>query len=111
MQVYPDQLLCCFTFTYVVLFICVMCAAYLHCAYLSLCRYGLQPQRIALWIYWQAMVLLAMGVPLYNPPLKAVLERAAQVNTWLVNGPRKVSFHLHVNLNGPLLVPFLFRGQ
>jgi len=35
------------------------------------------PQRIAFWIYWHALLLLYKGVPLYSPPPKQVLERAA----------------------------------
>lgn len=31
-------------------------------------KYGFQPQRVALWIYWQALKLLWKGVPFYSPP-------------------------------------------
>lgn len=34
----------------------------------TLLKYGFQPQRVALWIYWQAIVLLWKGVPFYSPP-------------------------------------------
>lgn len=34
----------------------------------NLFKYGFQPQRIALWIYWHALVLLWKGVPFYGPP-------------------------------------------
>jgi hypothetical protein len=43
----------------------------------TLLKYGYQPHRVAIWIYWQAIVLLWKGVPLYSPPPKAVLEAAA----------------------------------
>lgn len=29
-------------------------------------RYGFQPHRVALWIYWHAVLLLAKGVPFYG---------------------------------------------
>ena len=29
-------------------------------------RYGFQPHRVALWIYWQAVLLLWKGVPFYG---------------------------------------------
>ena len=32
------------------------------------CRYGYEPQRVAVWIYWQALLLLRKGVPFYGPP-------------------------------------------
>lgn len=32
------------------------------------CRYGFQPQRAALLIYLQAIILLWKGVPFYSPP-------------------------------------------
>jgi hypothetical protein len=31
-------------------------------------RYGYEPQRVAVWIYWQALLLLRKGVPFYGPP-------------------------------------------
>ncbi|GFH16984.1 DUF1365-domain-containing protein, partial [Haematococcus lacustris] len=34
----------------------------------TLLRFGMQPQRIACWIYWHAVLLLWKGVPLYMPP-------------------------------------------
>jgi hypothetical protein len=30
------------------------------------CRYGFQPHRVALWIYWHAVLLLWKGVPFYG---------------------------------------------
>lgn len=33
-------------------------------------KYGFQPQRVAMWIYWQALKLLWLGVPFYGPPDK-----------------------------------------
>ena len=44
------------------------------------CRYGYQPQRIALWIYWQAVVLLCKGArffPYPDPGFQARVEAAA----------------------------------
>lgn len=35
---------------------------------LQICRYGFQPQRAAVLIYWQALKLLWMGAPFYSPP-------------------------------------------
>jgi DUF1365 family protein len=29
-------------------------------------RFGFQPQRVALWIYWHAVVLLWKGVPFFG---------------------------------------------
>lgn len=43
-------------------------------------RYGYLPQRTALWIYWQAVVLLAKGVGFFPYPdtgFKAHVEAAA----------------------------------
>ena len=34
------------------------------------CRYGFAPHRVALLIYWQALKLLHLGLPLYSPPKK-----------------------------------------
>ncbi len=48
-------------------------------------RFGLQPHRIAVWIYYQAVVLLVKGVPLFSPPPFAVLEGAARGTTHPVN--------------------------
>lgn len=31
-------------------------------------RYGYEPQRLAVWIYWQALQLLRKGVPFSGPP-------------------------------------------
>lgn len=48
------------------------------------------PQRIALWIYWQAVRLLAKGVPFYGPPDKRYQQRAAETaaNPAMPNGAR-----------------------
>lgn len=37
----------------------------------SLLKYGFQPQRVAFWIYWQAVLLLWKGVPFHSPPGQA----------------------------------------
>lgn len=38
-----------------------------HCLKLSSrCRYGFQPHRVALWIYWHAVLLLWKGVPFFG---------------------------------------------
>jgi DUF1365 family protein len=37
----------------------------------SLWKYGFQPQRVAWWIYWQAVKLLWKGVRFYAPPDEA----------------------------------------
>lgn len=42
----------------------------------TLFRYGFQPQRIALWIYWHALLLLRKGVPFYSPPSLSVCQAA-----------------------------------
>ncbi|KAL4448927.1 hypothetical protein ABPG77_007644 [Micractinium sp. CCAP 211/92] len=34
----------------------------------TLLRYGFQPHRVALWIYWHAVLLLWKGVPFFGPP-------------------------------------------
>lgn len=51
----------------------------------KLLRYGFQPQRTALLIYWQALVLLWKGVPFYAPPSHdfqaAATKRAANPKT------------------------------
>jgi DUF1365 family protein len=47
----------------------------------TLWRYGFQPHRVALWIYWQAAVLLCKGVPFFGPPgpeYKAAASAGAQ---------------------------------
>ena len=41
-------------------------------------RYGFQPHRIALWIYWQALVLILKGLPLQGLPSQATKEAAAE---------------------------------
>lgn len=42
------------------------------------CRYGFQPHRIALWIYWQALVLILKGLPLQGLPSQATKRAAAE---------------------------------
>lgn len=39
-----------------------------HAGLGSLLRYGFMPQRVALWIYWQAVILIAKGCPIYPKP-------------------------------------------
>ena len=41
-------------------------------------RYGYMPQRMALWIYWQAAVLLWKGVAFHGPPCGVGYRRAAE---------------------------------
>ncbi len=43
----------------------------------TLLRYGFQPQRVALYIYWHAVCLLYKGVSFYGPPGSAVCQSAA----------------------------------
>ena len=45
--------------------------------FLTLFRYGFQPQRVALCIYWHAVCLLYKGVSFYGPPGSAVCQSAA----------------------------------
>ena len=41
----------------------------------TLLKYGYMPQRVAFWIYWQALVLLWKGAPLFmNPPPESYKE-------------------------------------
>eukprot|EP00890_Picochlorum_soloecismus_P000484 jgi/Picsp_1/1436/NSC_04915-R1_protein len=42
-------------------------------------KYGFQPQRIALWIYSHALVLLFKGVPFYGPPSLSTCQSAQNV--------------------------------
>ena len=42
-----------------------------------LLKYGFQPQRVALWIYWHAVCLLWKGVRFHGPPGLAACRRAA----------------------------------
>ncbi|KAG1669598.1 hypothetical protein FOA52_006371 [Chlamydomonas sp. UWO 241] len=42
-----------------------------------LATYGFGPHRVAVWIYWQAVVLLCKGLPVYGLPSQAQKERAA----------------------------------
>ena len=43
-----------------------------------LLKYGFQPQRVALWIYWHAVCLLWKGVPFYGPPGLAACQRQSR---------------------------------
>ena len=40
------------------------------------CRYGFQPQRDGLLIYWQAVKLLWKRAPFYGPPAEQFKEEA-----------------------------------
>ena len=42
----------------------------------TLVRYGFQPHRVALWIYWHAVLLLLKGVPLYRCASNGLPHRA-----------------------------------
>lgn len=44
----------------------------------TLFRYGFQPQRVALYIYWHAVCLLYKGVSFYGPPGSTVCQSAAK---------------------------------
>lgn len=44
----------------------------------SLIKFGFQPQRVALWIYWQAVVLLWKGVAFYSPPNSEIYKCTAE---------------------------------
>ena len=46
--------------------------SWLYC----MCRYGFQPQRIAVWIYWQAAKLLWRGATFYPPPARGSIAAA-----------------------------------
>ena len=46
-----------------------------------LLKYGFQPQRIALWIYWHALLLLWKGVSFYPPPSLQTCQRATSKAT------------------------------
>ena len=35
---------------------------------ITFCRYGFEPQRVAFWIYWQALKLLWRGLHFFEPP-------------------------------------------
>jgi hypothetical protein len=39
-------------------------------------RYGFQSHRVAIWIYWQALVLIYKGLPLHGLPSKATKQAA-----------------------------------
>ncbi len=41
-------------------------------------RYGFQPQRVAVWIYWHAVLLLAKGVPFFRWVVRGLLARGGQ---------------------------------
>lgn len=43
----------------------------------TLWRFGFQPQRVAVWIYWHAVLLLAKGVPFFSPPTPEYKAAAA----------------------------------
>ena len=59
---------------------------------LQLLRYGLQPHRVGLLIYWQAVLLVWKGVPLHSPPtegFKAVVQsRHGQPGRFIWHEPR-----------------------
>lgn len=40
-------------------------------------RYGFQPQRVAVWIYWQAVRLAFKGCPFYPKPSAASYQQGA----------------------------------
>jgi hypothetical protein len=40
-------------------------------------RYGFMPQRVAFWIYWQAVKLIAKGCPIYPKPSAAYRQRVS----------------------------------
>jgi len=42
-------------------------------------KYGFQPQKVALWIYWHALVLLFKGVPFHGPPSLSTCQAAQNV--------------------------------
>ena len=46
----------------------------------TLLRYGFQPQRVAFWIYWQAVVLLWKGVRFFAPPSEEYKEKVEAVS-------------------------------
>jgi hypothetical protein len=39
-------------------------------------RYGFMPHRVAFWIYWQAVRLLWLGLPVHGYPPAAATEAA-----------------------------------
>jgi len=43
---------------------------YLVLTRLKRCRYGFEPQRVTVWIYWQALKLLWRGLHFSEPPTK-----------------------------------------
>lgn len=50
-----------------------------HAGFGTLWRYGYEPHRVALWIYWEALQLLRKGVPFFGPPSptqKAAMQQA-----------------------------------
>lgn len=42
-------------------------------------QYGLQPHRVAVWIYWHALILLYKGVKFYGPPDKKYEDRVQSI--------------------------------
>ena len=61
----------------------------------TLLRFGFQPQRVAAWIYWQAVVLLWKGVSFYPPPNESYKDRVVKESK-------------HPRMEGGK--PFLWRG-
>ncbi len=49
----------------------------LHAPLAPLLR-SFQPHRVAIWIYWQAVVLICKGLPLHGLPSQQVKEEAAK---------------------------------
>ena len=39
------------------------------------CRYAFMPQRVAFWIYWQAVILIVKGCPIHLKPDGASLKQ------------------------------------
>ena len=54
--------------------------------YKRLLKYGFQPQRIAVWIYWHALVLLWKGVSFYPPPSLQTCQTAHDKATHPISG-------------------------
>jgi hypothetical protein len=61
--------------------------AVLPCLLRLLCRYGFQPQRVAFWIYWHALLLLWKGVPFYSPPGDSFQVRDSVVPAFFARAP------------------------
>jgi DUF1365 family protein len=47
----------------------------------TLLQYGFQPQRVALWIYWQAVMLLWKGVRFFPPPASEEYKEKVEANS------------------------------